>query len=74
MIIAHCRRLFDVCCPDISFNNIFSKIFLEVLLALIDKSASLLVDFLQETLYAPFLIPVDLLAYSLALLLICGRP
>ena len=73
MIIAHCGPLFVLTLKSsvIALDNVFSKVFFEVLLALIHECVPLLVDLLQEQLNASLFLPVNLLSYLLAFLFIC---
>ena len=70
MIITHCRNLILLTSSEIAFYDIFAKVFFELLLPLVNKSPSLIVNFLKEHLNASLFLPVNLLSDSFTFLFI----
>ena len=71
MIIAHCGNFIVLTRSEISFNDIFAKVFFELLLALIHKPSSFLINLLKKQLNASLFLPINLFSDSFPFLFIC---
>jgi hypothetical protein len=71
MIIAHCRDFILLTSSEIPFNDIFAKVFFELLLSLIHKPPSFFINFLKKHLNTPLFLPINLLSDSFTFFFVC---